>query len=231
MNWLLRRKYLTLLVSLLLLIVVYPTLRDVFETRLLFDVLFTLVFLGCLLALFPDRSSRVLGFLLGTPTVVGLWSGYVLPGLPRPPMVVAFHLAGALFLTLVVVSILRTISREKKVTADGVHGAFCGYVLLGLIFGHLFTVLETLAPGTFRMSVPVTATFLNEDRFYFLLTYFSFITLTTVGYGDVTPISHAARGLVVVEAIIGQFYLVVLMAELIGKRVSQALAEQHSEPS
>ena len=227
-NPLARRKFLALLVSLLLLVVVYPILRDLVETRLLFDTLVTLLFAAALVAVFRGRGNRFLALVLGTPTLVGLWSGYVLPGLPRVPLIVAFHLCGALFFSFVVVTILRSVSREKEVTADAVYGAFCGYLLVGLIFGHLFCVLETLAPGSFRASEPLPAAFPDEDRLHFLLTYFSFITLTTVGYGDVTPASRGARGLAVVEAIVGQFYIAVLMAQLIGIRVAQALAERQS---
>jgi voltage-gated potassium channel Kch len=63
----------------------------------------------------------------------------------------------------------------------------------------------------------------NEDR-YFLLAYFSLVTLATVGYGDITPATELARSLAVVEAIVGQFYIAVLIADLIGKKLSQAVA-------
>jgi hypothetical protein len=64
----------------------------------------------------------------------------------------------------------------------------------------------------------------EEGRQRSVLTYFSFITLTTLGYGDITPGSGAARGLAMVEAIMGQFYIAVLVAELVGRRVSQTFS-------
>ena len=63
-------------------------------------------------------------------------------------------------------------------------------------------------------------------RRLFHLSYFSLVTLTTLGYGDITPLSHGTRGLAVVEAIMGQFYIAVLIGDLIGKRVATALGER-----
>jgi hypothetical protein len=71
----------------------------------------------------------------------------------------------------------------------------------------------------------------EDDRDHLMLTYFSFVTLTSVGYGDITPGSRTVRSLAVLEAIIGQFYIAVLIGELIGKRVSQAVLGQPSGPA
>ena len=182
------------------------------------------------LSRFPRRTcghlhgppARVIATLLGIPTLVGLWTGFFLPGVARVPLAVTFHLVAALFFGFTIGVILRDIHREKGVAADSVYGAFCGYLLAGLAFGNLFNVVELLAPGSFR-GEDITPQ-MSDDRRHFRLTYFSFITLATVGYGDITPGNDAARGLAAVEAIVGQFYIAVLVAELIGKRVSQAFA-------
>jgi voltage-gated potassium channel len=230
MNQLLRRKYLALLVTLITLLVVYPLLRDAFGGRLLSDVLTALVFIAALVVIFNDPPFRLVALVLGIPTVVGAWVGYFLPALPRLPFDVGFHLVAALFFGFTVVAILRTIHREKTVSADSVHGAFCGYLLVGLLFGHLYRCLETLFPGSFHGNEILAAHLQDEERRHFLLVYFSFITLTTVGYGDITPASEATRGLAVIEAVLGQFYLAVLIGELIGKRVSQVLSDQQASP-
>lgn len=224
MNRLLRRKFLVLLLSLILLLVIFPVLRGAFEGRLLVDVLATLVFLAALLAVFTQGYLRVVALLLGIPTVVGVWTGYVLPGVPGLPLALGFHILAALFLGFTVSVILRACYREATVSADSVYGAFCGYLLVGLAFGHLYTVIEAVAPGSFLRPETMALPLQHQDRLHFLFTYFSFATLTTVGYGDITPAREMARGLAVVEAVIGQFYIAVLVAELIGKRVSQALS-------
>jgi voltage-gated potassium channel len=230
MNRLFGRKYQLLFVVLIALLVVYPLLRSAYTGRLLSDVLYTILFVAALLVIFTDRAFRLLALVLGIPTLLGAWVGYALPGLPQLPFFVGFHLVAAAFLGFAVTTILRTIFREKTISADSIYGAFCGYLLVGLIFGHLYRCLEALSPGSFNGNTDFMAHVQDERYTHFLLVYFSFVTLTTVGYGDITPASEATRGLAVVEAIIGQFYLAVLIGELIGKRVSQVLSDRQASP-
>jgi len=216
-----------MLIALILLLVVNPLLRNMVDGRLLFHVLLTLVFATAYLAVFSKRTERLVALLLGTPTLIGAWTGYVLPGVHNPYLVAGFHMLAALFLCFSVATILGKIYREKAVSAEGVYGAFCGYLLVGLAFGHSYCVLESLAPGSFRGEI-VMEQLADHDRRLFLLTYFSFVTLTTVGYGDIIPATDAARGLAMAETVVGQFYIAVLVAEIIGKRVSQTISDQQA---
>jgi voltage-gated potassium channel Kch len=95
-----------------------------------------------------------------------------------------------------------------------------------LAFGHLYCLLDAIAPGSLRGNAEFAIELGDGETRFFRLTYFSLATLTTLGYGDFIPATDAARGLAVVEAILGQFYIAVLVAELIGRRVSQALSGQ-----
>src|SRR5262249_596893 len=151
--------------------------------------------------------------LLGVPTLLGLWTGYVLPDVPRLPLVVAFHAAAALFLVFTVGSILADVYRRDRVDADVVNGALCGYLLVALGFGHLYCILETADPGSYRANDEIMAQLRDEGRIHFQLTYFSFSTLTTVAYGDIIPAKEGARGLAIVEAMTGQFYVAVLLSQ------------------
>jgi hypothetical protein len=149
----------------------------------------------------------------------------------RRPLLVVFHLVAAVFLGVMVLTILRAIHQEEDVSADAIYGAFCGYVLLGLAFGHLYWLTESLNPESFQVNERLSTQFLSDDRQYFAFAYFSLVTLTTVGCGDITPGSGIAQSLAVVEAIMGQFYIAGLIGELIGKRVSQAMSRQPSGPA
>jgi hypothetical protein len=115
--------------------------------------------------------------------------------------------------------VLRSIYRHETITTDSVCGAFCGYVVLGVAFGHLYSMVETLRPGSFRGDAEVMRQLQDAQLRHFTLTYFSLVTLTTVGYGDITAQTVSARGLAAVEAIVGQFYIAVLIAGLLGRRV------------
>lgn len=209
-------KYRFLFLTLILLIILFPILRRTPEARILLDGVFVFVFVVVLWVLCRERRHRVIAAALGIPTILGFASGSLLPGEPLLAAGITQHLLAALYFTFTITVILREIHREEGVTADCIFGAFCGYLLSGLAFGHVFTILELVEPGSYagdgwNHQSPV--------HHHFVLTYFSFLTLTTVGYGDVIPRSDLARGLAVVEAIVGQFYLAVLVAELIGKRI------------
>src|SRR5262249_51723566 len=95
--------------------------------------------------------------------------------------------------------------------------------LVALVFAHLYCLVEVATPHAFAASktVPLGWPDLDPDRRQFLLVYFSLCTLTTVGYGDVTPATDLVRGLAVIEAVLGQFYLAVIIADLVGKRAAQ----------
>jgi hypothetical protein len=208
----------------LMLVTVYPLLSGFFDARLLLNALITSVLLAGLLVIFSQRHLRVVGLVLGIPTLLGLWSDYALPGFSTKPMAIVFHIFAALFLGLTGVELLRAIYREVNVTADTIYGAFCFYLLMGLLFGHLYCIIEWISPGSFDVeNAEIAAELQDPHRRRFILTYFSYVTLATVGYGDITPGSKAARALAVLEAISGQFYIAVLVAEFVGKKVARAI--------
>lgn len=107
------------------------------------------------------------------------------------------------------VSILRRIlSAHRIVTSETLAAALSVYLLLGLAFANLYVAMEVWDPGTFTGVAPGD---LQSD-----LVYFSFVTLTTVGFGDITAVSDTARSLVVSEALLGQIVLVTFVARVVG---------------
>src|SRR5262245_16522176 len=231
MSWFRRKRFVILLVVLLLLIVTTPALRGTVAARIVSDVALTSVFVAGFWAVYTERRRRTLALALGIPALIGLWTGYVVPDLPRVPLAVTLHLVAALFFGLTITVILGAIFRQRAVSADGICGALCAYLMVGLTFGHLYCSIKLAAPGSFR-GIGDHATDLGDDRqLYALLTYFSFVTLSTVGYGDITPGSGLTRGLAMVEAVIGQFYVAVLIAGLVGMRLAQTLAGRRDSPA
>ena len=227
-DWITRRRFLWLLTALLGLLVLVPADRADAAGRVVTVGLITAVYLAGFGVVLAEPRHRLAGLLFGLPALAGAWSGAANPAAPHDAVVVARHAAAVLFLVFVTYVVLRSVFRPRAVTVDDVAGALCGYLLIGAAFGHAFCLAEELAPGSFHGDDVFAAGPRDAGRVYLLLTYFSFVTLTTVGYGDITPASGLTRGLTTVEAVVGQFYLAVLIGDLIGKRVAQTLAERPS---
>jgi hypothetical protein len=130
-----RWKYTALLLALLLLLVAHPLINanEPF-LALPYGLLLAAVFLVVLLTLFQRKQSRVAGLVLGIPAIAGVFTHYLLPGMP--PVVAArfLHLAAVVFLCYTVTTILKVLLVETDVSADTINAAFCGYLLIGLAF-------------------------------------------------------------------------------------------------
>src|SRR5262249_26806347 len=157
-----------LLLALVFLLAVSPLLRGLFAERVLFDALYTLVFAATFLVVASRRALLVPALLLGVPPLLGEWIGYALARLTRLALGVGLHLSAALFLAFSAAAVLWAVYGDASVSADSVYGAFCGYLLIGVAFGHVFCVLESLAPGSFRGGEGYAAQLRNEDRQRFL---------------------------------------------------------------
>ena len=147
---------------------------------------------------------------------------------PVAPFFIAARVANTVLLLYVSGAILRHVVTRKRVTRDTILGAICVYMLLGVCFYHLFTIVELWDPGAFtltgRLLAEADAQMRPAGR-YPELVYYSFVTLTTLGYGDITPVHPLARSLATFEAVVGQLYLAVLVAALVGTLLAQAREE------
>jgi len=122
----------------------------------------------------------------------------------------------SLFLILVVLTILYDLFKASKVTGDTLAGAVCVYLLIGLIWSYLFLLVEISIPGSFSFTQGDARIQLWIAKELYPFFYFSLVTITTVGYGDMAPISTAARTLATMEGMLGQIYLTILVARLVG---------------
>ena len=130
---------------------------------------------------------------------------------------------GAGLLVFVAGAILRDVLRTRDVTPTTLAGASSVYLLLGTAFGVAFLTLESVAPGSFHEggAAPVTEGW-NA--------YLSLVTLSTLGYGDVVPVTRTARALAATEALLGQLYLTILVARLVGLQLGGARGESRAGP-
>lgn len=102
--------------------------------------------------------------------------------------------------------------REGPVTAHRIQGAVAGYLLISVIFAIAYGLIEILQPGSFQMPAALSQYGEPQGRLFY---YFSVVTLTTTGFGDITAVNPFARALVMMEALIGQLYTAILIARLV----------------
>jgi hypothetical protein len=141
-----------------------------------------------------------------------------------------YHALRVLFPAFAVGVILRNIFRERTITGDKVLGAVCGYLLAAAAWAHLFVVAEILAPGSFAVSPALAPGFVEWHGREAVFYYFSLVTLTTMGYGDITPTRAPATVLVTLEAVFAQFYLAVVVAQLVGLRLAETFEARGRPP-
>jgi hypothetical protein len=214
-----RWRFAAVLVASLMLATAPPLMSSVVDDDSSFVVLFSLLIAAVMLQVFEERGLRRWALALGLAAVGGQWVSRGLSGEIGRWLLVADYLLAAVFFAVALYGILRAIL-SKQLSGDAIFGAVCGYLLLGIIWSLLYFAVELAWPGSF--GVPATgaseAASVHPDRG--ILNYYSFITLATVGYGDVTPLTPLARTLAWMEAVIGQFYLAILVSGLVGYQVS-----------
>ncbi|MBL8821222.1 MAG: hypothetical protein JNJ77_01450 [Planctomycetia bacterium] len=136
-----------------------------------------------------------------------------------------FHLLRILFLSFIIYLLFRQIFSHEAITFDTISASICIYLLLGALWAHIYTILELATPGSIAFSAASHPPSIKESelaRSYHML-YFSFVTLSTVGYGDAVPTTPTARMFASAEALIGQIYLLVMVSRLVGLQISQSI--------
>ncbi len=142
----------------------------------------------------------------------------------HPILNIAEYALLCLFCLFIAVIILLRVLSSKDMTADYIRGAICAYLLLGIAWAFLYTMLEILMPNSFHFTAKIIH---SPDKLVPNFLYYSFVTYTTLGYGDITPITLPAKTFAYMEAITGQLYIAILIARLVGMYV----AKQRVKPS
>jgi hypothetical protein len=214
-------KYLILLIVLAGALIVQSLQPPLLTTPVALNVLQTIAVVAVFFGVFAQRSHRVAALWFGIVTVLVGWSEYALPPRYYPIASAVEHSLRTAFLGFAAIVILGDIFKKKLVRADDVLGAACGYLLAGVAWAHVFQVCEIVSPGSFSVSASMLGQFATPQDRVAAFNYFSFATLTTTGYGDITPLRGPATALAMLETIFGQFYIAVLVAQLVGVRLAQ----------
>jgi hypothetical protein len=171
------------------------------------------------------RARRALLVLVIATAVVGLTASAAQIWIPGRAWIVVDRGAGVVFIALVAACITGNVWRRTEVRADTIVGGIAVYVLLALAWAVAYELLEFLAPGSFQVvsgSGGHWGPWEVAPGEYPRLLFFSVVTLTTLGYGDIVPASGPAAALASFEAVVGPLYLTILIARLVGLHIAGA---------
>lgn len=211
-------KFLTISNSILLLLVVFTIFILPFFPiewhRILYSVCFTVVFLSSALVLSKERA-KVLNI-----AIVVILIQWFSEFLNLNILNTASNLANIIFFDLIVVLFILQIARAKTVTPKVIMESINGYLLLGISFATLIDLACLIDPNAFSFK-HLSETMDPAISYVSNYIYFGFVTLSTLGYGDVVPLTPAAKSLAIFTSITGQMYVAIIIAALVSKYLSQ----------
>jgi hypothetical protein len=172
------------------------------------------------LLLSQARHRRILGWMLAIAAGVGRIATIFVQ---NPMLEMAVTISWLLFVVFIAGSQLRSVLRQREVTGETICMAVSVYLLFGFAWALLYAIIYQRHPEAFSGIVTGTQVRSTEFQHIFpIFGYFSLTTLSTIGFGDITPVTIQARYAAVAEGIAGQFYLAILVARLVGMQMSQA---------
>jgi hypothetical protein len=221
------RRHTALLLAIVSLFAVRPFLGDTGAGAIAFSIAMLVVLLVALRTIEVDemvgdraalliqhRRRIFVGWALAVPAVAErLWLFLA----PNPRLILVGTCSWLVFFVYVTWSQLRSLLKQRTVTGETISMSMSIYLLLGLSWGLLYIAIFARHPEAFNF--PAAEGVSETSRFPILL-YFSLTTLSTIGYGDITPLTLPARFAAVAEGITGQFYLAILVARLVGMQMS-----------
>ncbi|MGD0258809.1 MAG: ion channel [Verrucomicrobiota bacterium] len=207
------------LAALVVCLVATPFVQGLEEGQLYQAVLFTLVMCTGLIA---SGSCRRLAFALVSFALAAIWLNQIWP---QKCPALTFILPAIAFLGVVIASLLGFVLRAKRVDANVLCAGISVYLILGLLWGLAYTFVAQVNPNAFSFNTRSgTAAVMSG----FTAIYFSFTTLMTVGYGDITPVADVARMLAMLEAMTGTLFVGVMIARLVS--LYSASGQRHAPP-
>lgn len=221
-----RSQYFALLVILSFLLLAYPFWpRNVLGLATLDIVLWGLL-IASIHAVHHSRALFRIALFLAIPTFI---ADIIAFNNPTRDWLLISCLLDLSFIMFVTVVVIGNVMKQERVDTNKIFGAICGYILLGLLWALIYGALELTFPGSFNGTISTghndAPHFAAMDQFI----YYSLVTLSTLGYGDITAATHSARSLSSTEALVGQLYMAILVARLIGLHIIESNRSSASE--
>ena len=204
-------RYSLLLLALIMLFILRPFLEGFFKVSFILDLFLSFVLFSGVFAVCQNKLHLIISTVIASLSFGVWWRLYFTV---NPALEFLSAIMGIIFFFHIAITIFVDIFRKKEATINVILGAMCAYFMIGFGWGFIYRLVELITPGSFQIATVNEITFSDYS-------YYSFVTLTTLGYGDITPLTHVTQMLSVFEAAIGQFYLAVLIAGLVGKYIAQ----------
>jgi len=211
-GWFHVNRFSFLLVSIVLFLILRPFVEGLVRISFLMEIFISAILLSGIYAVSEDRVSLVFALVTGLPALFANWCFQLFK---IPSLLLINQISAALFFAAATIIIVRHLINQNVVTVDLIWGAVCGYFLIGFMWGDIYSILEIIQPGSFKLGGQDVS-----DINSFI--YFSFVTLATLGYGDIVPLTKQAQSFTIIEAVMGQMYLAVNIATLVAIRISQS---------
>jgi Ion channel len=191
-----------------LIFIVFPLRQDGLSSRFFFDIVMVLLMISGALVMNQNKIVTIVTISVVISGAIILWASRFYPS---PGLRILSSVFSIIILLLYVRIVLLVMFRQGPVSWSRIQGGVCAYLLIGMAWASAFELVEELHPGAFHfVSDPI-----NMDQLTSKLIYFSFATLTTVGFGDVLAVYPFARSLAIAEAIVGQLFPAILIGALV----------------
>lgn len=201
-----KSRFLYIIFAIMLVVMIIPFLRPLgLLGHLTTTLILALIPLSCAIALTEKSNKGIIILVVAIPFLVLDGLDFFMTS--RPLMIIELGLGSLLYFYIILLMVKHLLS-IRVVTADMIYCAISTYLLIGIAWAGIFEILEIASPGSFSSKQEID------------LLYFSFVTLTTLGFGDILPVSLLANRFVVFEAIMGSIYMAVIVAMIVGRYMS-----------
>jgi diacylglycerol kinase len=206
-------RFLSLLAAILVYLAIGPVLDKTKEFKFFLDIFFSIILLAGIFAVSQKKRSTIIAFTFAIPSLVTVWLRELTGGIA---LEITSSVLTTLFFGYAVIVLLAFILNSTRVTHNVIYAALIGYLIMGLMWASIYSLIDTITPGSFK----ALQSSIDNPRLIYL--YFSYVTLTTLGYGDISPLTAPAYSFSILEAIIGQIYLTVLIARLVAMHITHS---------
>ncbi len=207
-----QHRYKLLLLSTLIYLIVPAYIMDSVFFELLIILAMSFLFVQSLIVVFDKKGHMIIAFIIGALILSVTWVDYMQPHIAIQTIKLSMYV---FFFGFIMTGLFKMIFTSKKVTLDMITVAIVIYLMIGIIGGALAHLIHLHNPSAYTYHEALHGHILLN------FTYYSYVTLTTLGYGDITPNMPQSQSLAYLLAIIGQFYIAVTVALLVSKYASQ----------